>query len=53
MKPERPGNIMFPMLISIAVILGFFIVGGFANQFLKQTPDFNDEIGEPSPEEMD
>jgi hypothetical protein len=53
MKPSRPSNTIFLVLASIAVTLGLFIVGGFANQFLKQALDVNDEIREPSPEEID
>jgi uncharacterized protein YneF (UPF0154 family) len=52
MKPERPSNLLFLFLLSLAVIFGLFVVGRFANQFLKQAPDFNNEIREPSPEEI-
>ncbi|MEN9870288.1 MAG: hypothetical protein RLZZ171_1276 [Cyanobacteriota bacterium] len=53
MKPERPSKMVFPILILIAVFLGLFIIGGFVNQFLKQTPELNDGIRESSPEEID
>jgi hypothetical protein len=52
MKPERPSNLLFLFLISLAVIFGIFVVGRFANHFLKQTPDFNNGISDPSPEEI-
>jgi mannose/fructose/N-acetylgalactosamine-specific phosphotransferase system component IID len=52
MKPSRPSNTIFLALASIAVILGLFVIGGFANQFLKQVSDFNDETREPSLEEI-
>ena len=52
MKPSRPSNTIFLILASIAVILGLFVIGRFANQFLKQVSGFNDGIREPSPEEM-
>jgi Na+-transporting methylmalonyl-CoA/oxaloacetate decarboxylase gamma subunit len=53
MKPERPSNLLFLFLFLLAIVFGIFVVGRFANHFLKQTPDFNDEIREPSPEEID
>ncbi|HEY9768600.1 MAG TPA: hypothetical protein V6C71_08855 [Coleofasciculaceae cyanobacterium] len=53
MKPERHSNLLFLFLISLAIILGIFVIGRFANQFLKQAPDFNDGISEPSSEEID
>jgi glutathione peroxidase-family protein len=48
MKPSRPSNMVFLVLTSIAVVLGLFVVGGFANQFLKQAPDINEGISESS-----
>lgn len=53
MKPERPSNLLFLFLFLLAAIFVLFVVGRFANQFLKQAPDFNDEIRESSPEEID
>ncbi|MEN9870289.1 MAG: hypothetical protein RLZZ171_1277 [Cyanobacteriota bacterium] len=53
MKPERPSNLLFLFLISLALIFGLFVVGRFINQFLKQAPEFNDGIRQPSPEEID
>jgi hypothetical protein len=53
MKPSRPSNTIFLVLASIAIMIGLFVVGGFANQFLKQISDFNDETREPSFEEID